>query len=129
MMNIAVPSFWHLDPLNINKKTPSELENVYWKNSNVVYLKLNILEDKHSNQGIKPNATKVPKIAELFSKLGDINVVKCAPDACYLELQHVDKSALKPKLKSPALDLIALIKKELSAEQKGGNNKLKKNQS
>ena len=49
MMNIAVPSFWHLDPVKINKKTPSELENVYWKNSNVVYLKLNILEDKFSN--------------------------------------------------------------------------------
>jgi hypothetical protein len=49
MMDIGIPSFWHLDPLNINKKTPSELNNIYWKNTNVIYLKLNILEDKFSH--------------------------------------------------------------------------------
>ena len=75
-MNITIPNFWHLDPKVSHKRTTTELENEQHKETNVVYLKLKMLEHKHSVLGVKPHPCSLEKIGEIFSKFGDINVSK-----------------------------------------------------
>ena len=73
MMNIEVPSFWHMTPGSDN--TPDEKEHFAKLTRQVLYLNLVELKNSQST-GLNDLfvSTSVHKIADLFTKYGDINV-------------------------------------------------------
>ena len=71
LVNIEVPSYWHLEPQSI--KTKEELEQEKRMNLRVIYVKLKKSQDV-DEFGRAPETFNIYKIAELFTKFGDINV-------------------------------------------------------
>lgn len=136
MMNIEVPAFWHLDfsaPI-----TASEIDHAQKLHQNVIFIKLNEVQSQTS-LGINLTCASTVKVAELFSKFGDINVVKATENSCFVEFQDLDTDIIKipkqtlleqssqeqrlglqEKTVTPAKEIIKLIKKEMA--KKGSNS-------
>lgn len=64
--------------------------------TNVVFLRLTRREGEAFGQ--RAHGPTVYEISELFTKFGDINIVKNTPFSCYLELQDVDKDVVEDTL-------------------------------
>lgn len=48
------------------------------------------------------------EISELFTKFGDINIVKKTPFSCYVELQDVDKDVIEDTYASSKAQILAM---------------------
>lgn len=81
-MNIEIPAYWHLDPKS--EKTTEEQQYEDRIHLRVVYIKLK-KSDEVDEFGRSAPAATVFQISELFTKFGDINVVKNTDNSCYIE--------------------------------------------
>lgn len=72
----------------------------------MVFLKLKRRQEETFGQ--KAHGPTVYEISELFTKFGDINIVKKTPFSCYVELQDVDWDVVEDAYRSSRAHLLAI---------------------
>jgi len=108
IQRVETPSFWHLEwttkgqcirkIIENHELSRAEIDFREKIKTNVVFLRLK--RKKSSVFGHRAFGPSVFQISELFTKFGDINIVKKTQFSCYVELQDVDWDVVNDTYKS-----------------------------
>lgn len=124
LQRIETPSFWHLEYMekeecqtlagkkSCNKYVPNHVlsrvakDFIDKRETNVIFLRLKRRQSDIFGQ--KPHGPNVYEISEIFTKFGDINIVKKTPFSCYVEMQDFDKRAVEDAYRSSKVQLLSI---------------------